>query len=947
MAPRRTQIPSRLRRLIALADRDPARAVELTHQAGDADRDAWLLFARGWALLCWERLAQARAALKNAQGAFVAAPGGLGATLCEYGLLLVDQRQLARQGLDGELAAIAERIARAGEARLAWRARLDQARQLNVLGRTQESEAVLARLESAEPPPAPLDRARLLRVRAVGTYLRGDYLRAIALLDEAEGAFRRARQGLEQARCWFERAAVAVYQEQLETALAFCERAGEVFDAHDLPMQRAFCLKAAGLASIRLGRYDQALRQTRRALELFQELGREHDAGACTLNLGNIYFHSGSWAAALAAYTRAEEHFVAAGMVGHRLLAQRNRAMVYRASGRPAEAGALLTNLETQAAQLGYKGELAEVWAVQAALLADEGRAAEAARRYGEALERFAELGNMTASAECRLELGWLALRAGEQREAAAHFAAAGPTLEGRGHHAWRVRYGQGRCAELAGDTEAALGHYAAASATVATLRRRLASESLSSQLYAQARQLHFDALLLAAARGEAREALRFAEGQRALTLQQLMLSQPHSAGQADQEAHEELRLRVEALLERGEQAGAALDGALEAYDQLLLRMRHRAAPSGLDLDLTGGAPDEAAVRQACRAAFGDDWTALIYAFAGDSLLSVSLTPEGAALDRQPFDATLRRLLDRASQPAYRYYTYGDLPLLQGLAARPWAGQTDLGERLLPAQVRARLGGEHRLLVIPAGPLHLLPWGALRVDGAWLAERAVVQLLPSLTLAPALLGRRAAGERALAVGCSAFHGRAADLPAVDDELAAVLAAWPGPGERRFEDEATRTTVLAAASRSDLALLHIASHGQLIASRGLAAHVKLWDGNLLLPEIMGLGLAGALTVLSACDGAAADVLPGEEVLSLTWAFLAGGAGAVVASLWPLSDRLAPAVMARFYAELRGGHDPALALTRAQRAMIQGGGEDGEAGPQVWAALQVVGGCAARG
>ena len=117
--------------------------------------------------------------------------------------------------------------------------------------------------------------------------------------------------------------------------------------------------------------------------------------------------------------------------------------------------------------------------------------------------------------------------------------------------------------------------------------------------------------------------------------------------------------------------------------------------------------------------------------------------------------------------------------------------------------------------------------------------------------------------------------------------------------------------------------------------------------MLLTEISRLDLAGALVILSACDGAAADVLPGEEVLSLTWAFLAGGAGGVIASLWPLSDQVAPVCMERLYEQLGDGRDAALALAHAQRALIRGEGVDGPCGPQVWAALQLVGGPAARG
>ena len=950
MLRRAEQIPRWCKRLVDLADSDPARAVGLAHKTPISKTTPWHQFAQGWALLCWERFAAARAALTSARHGFATVPAPLGSLLCEYGLLVVDMRQLVRQGLDEELAALADQLTEAGELSMATRARLDQARQLNVLGRTRESEAVLDRLERAEPACPPLALARLRRVRAVAAYLQGDYPRAVALLDEVERWFRKARRRIELARCWFEQAAVASYQERLDVTLAYCERAGRVFVEFDLPLQRAFCLKVAGFASIRQGRYDQALLHTRQALDLFQALGHAHDVGACTLNLGNIYFHSASWAAALGAYTRAEERFVAAGMLGHELVAQRNRAMVYRAMGRLPEAWALLTEAGQKAARLGHQAEVAEVWAVQAALLADEARMPEAIRRYREAYERFVQLENMTAAGECRLELGWLELRAANISAAAAHFAAASPALARRDHHSWRVRYGQARCAELSDDPATALQHYGEASRTVAALRQRLASERLSSQLFAQAHRLHADALLLAGAQNDPLAALTFAEGQRALTLQQLVGRQAAALSPADQVAHEELRQQIEALLDRGEQAWEALDAALEAYDQLLLRIQHTdhgLADTGLIEP--AGTFDVSSVRQAFCAALGDAWTCLIYSCIDDRLLTISLTPDNVTLDWQPYDDALQRLLDRASQPMYRYYTYSDIPFAQGQSSRRWAGQTALAERLLPAQVSSRLAPDHRLLIIPWGPLHLVPWGALRLDECWLTERAVIQLLPSLTLASRLFQHSAPGAYGLIVGCSSFRGRANDLPAVAAELAIVAERWPGPCSRRLDQQATRAAVLSALTEAEQkpGLLHLASHAQLLPSRGLAAHVKLWDGNLLLTEISRLDLAGALVILSACDGAAADVLPGEEVLSLTWAFLAGGAGGVIASLWPLSDQVAPVCMERLYEQLGDGRDAALALAHAQRALIRGEGVDGPCGPQVWAALQLVGGPAARG
>jgi CHAT domain-containing protein len=162
----------------------------------------------------------------------------------------------------------------------------------------------------------------------------------------------------------------------------------------------------------------------------------------------------------------------------------------------------------------------------------------------------------------------------------------------------------------------------------------------------------------------------------------------------------------------------------------------------------------------------------------------------------------------------------------------------------------------------------------------------------------------------------------------------------------LDAQATRTALLDRSARGDLAqygLLHFAGHARLLPARGLAAHLKLWDADLLLPEVAGLRLDGALVVLSACDGAATDILPGEEVLSLSWAFLAAGASSVLASLWRVEDTMAVQVMSAFYDALLHHHDAAVALAQMQRELIAVHANDSDlaVAPSIWASFVLTG------
>lgn len=86
-------------------------------------------------------------------------------------------------------------------------------------------------------------------------------------------------------------------------------------------------------------------------------------------------------------------------------------------------------------------------------------------------------------------------------------------------------------------------------------------------------------------------------------------------------------------------------------------------------------------------------------------------------------------LLEHATDPARRRLLYLDTMHLAQPDLPPWRDLETLSQLLLPAAVREALRPERRLLIVPAGQLHALPWAALRLEGAWLCERCIPQLL--------------------------------------------------------------------------------------------------------------------------------------------------------------------------------------------------------------------------
>lgn len=948
--------PDSIRRIAALADRDPRRAARMAARLMAASGTApvaraWSGFAQGWALVSWERFDGADRAFAGALAAAEEARSAAAAAHCRLGQALIAFARRPSAAVVGELAAAAQALEAAGAQQAADHALVIRAALLNILGQASEASAALDSLERRGRVGTDGTGARWRRVRAAAAYAQGDYAAAGRYLDEATQIFGRLGYRADLAKCWYERGALAIRAQRYQHALEQFRRADRLFTRLDLPFRQALCAHDSGHALIRLGAYDQALAQILRALSYFTTIGRDRDIARCYLLLGNLFWYIGAWEPALAGYRCADALLAATGMLaGDRLTAQRNCALVYRAMGRLDEAWALLEELERAAAALAMPAEHAAISLDQARLLADYRRHAEALARYQEAHDQLLLISNHVAAATSRLEQGWLLLAAGAVALAREQFLAAAPALEPQPQSRWRNEYGLARCAEVAGASAEAWPHYQRACATVAALRGSLASEIFSSAIYLQAEALFYDALRLALRLDDLAGLLLIHEAQQAVALRRTLhtralMPASDSAGQLAA-----LQARLQQLDATDKSPDIAEHGpqTLAAFSELFLsaRLLDRDAELLADWEAAERGFELASAREQLCARYGDGWTALAYVWLDAALLIVVLTADTLYVAQELLDASLEYLLERACGRSYRRFTYDDLGYWQGSASEPWAGLAALGRRLIPPAVLGRLNPDHRLIIVPSGRLHALPWAALRLGQSWLVEQAQLQLAPSFVTLQRLGAAEApAGAEALLIGCRSFQDRALELPGVAAELTTVAARLPATSALLLDSEATCAGLLARAGRQELArysVLHIASHAQLLPANGRAAHIKLWDGNLGLREIAGLQLGGALVVLSACEGADAELLPGEEALSLSRAFLAAGARGVVASLWPVYEQAALLLMDRFYSHLARRRDSAAALALAQRELASLGDAGSPlASPRCWASFIVVG------
>ena len=223
-----------------------------------------------------------------------------------------------------------------------------------------------------------------------------------------------------------------------------------------------------------------------------------------------------------------------------------------------------------------------------------------------------------------------------------------------------------------------------------------------------------------------------------------------------------------------------------------------------------------------------------------------------------------------------------------------------------------------RIVIVPHGVLHYLPFGALRSPaGRWVVADFAVSTLPSASVLRYLADKGSdAPARALVVG--------------NPDLGAELALpWAEREARMVGQREQGATVLVRADATEAevkkllgtaGIVHLATHGDLSENDPLSSAVLLVpgggeDGRLEVREVFGLDLHARLVVLSACETGLGKLSRGDELVGLQRAFLYAGTPAVVTTLWKVDDRATFELVRAFYTRLES-MGPVEALRQAQ-------------------------------
>lgn len=742
----------------------------------------------------------------------------------------------------------------------------------------------------------------------------------------------------------------------------------------------------AGLASFDAGLIEPAFDLNSTSLENAKQAGDRSRIAAAMVGIGEILLGLGSAEAALDYLDPSELAEIEDEFGKSRLLFQRGRAL--EILGRTGEA---IRDYESSLALL--RGKRKRHWGAQARRLTALGRIALRQQRTGEARRRLTEAldlsewaGDRRARAEALRELGDLYRIAGEPARALGAFAEAVALSRELGRP-WdqietlrrksAAELDMGRLAEALDSARRTidLGDRLRVGVQRLDLRRQLATwleedYDLLLDVLVQNYERDRSGPFLA-------EAFAASERSRAPILSYL-LAIDRSAGAASGERGDpELARQWQELQSRIESAvgGSGGPDLGDSRAQALARLE-------LDSLLRELWKVEAKIRQVGHPQGGAD----------------SPSPLGLnkVQDELLDDGTVLLEYDLGNRASYLFLVSSDraevfrLPkapvleksartFLEAIAAHDEATAStkstgaDLARQIL-TPVADRLRGQ-RLLIIPDGVLHSVPFAALPDptltdpgEGEPLIVRHEIAYSPSATVSALLEGRlrrrpQGRGIVILADPVLSYRdprlpkelrgkrpaGRSRVpplLPGTRLEAEAISRLLPSGSLLRAVGFDASRELLLGPTLADSYILHLATYTRIDTKRPELSSIFLsnfdrrgWprDGLVRAYELLSVRLPVDLAVLS---GGRTLSIADAEGLGLGQAFFAAGAGTLIGSLWNVEDRSTAELMGLFYRRLLyEGLPPAAALRQAQLELST---SKDRSAPYFWAGFRVEGG-----
>ncbi|HDS00734.1 MAG TPA: CHAT domain-containing protein, partial [candidate division Zixibacteria bacterium] len=205
---------------------------------------------------------------------------------------------------------------------------------------------------------------------------------------------------------------------------------------------------------------------------------------------------------------------------------------------------------------------------------------------------------------------------------------------------------------------------------------------------------------------------------------------------------------------------------------------------------------------------------------------------------------------------------------------------------------------KRKLIIIADGSFAQIPFGALRDEtGNLMTDRYQIRMAVN----PNSLRSREPSRHGFGNKRNAVFAISSDsLPSTGAEANRIKQAFEG-AHLYIDERAASSNLLDEIKKAD-GFIHIAAHASRSSENPLFSRILMGDGPFFPFDLFQSGIAAELVTLSGCQTAAPGLYYGNS-FSLAKSFFQAGAKYVLATLWPVSDKISMLFMGRFYDSLK--------------------------------------------
>ena len=716
-------------------------------------------------------------------------------------------------------------------------------------------------------------------------------------------------------------------------ALATYQRARSFCSEHNMPLLVAQAdYNIAYLYYLR-GEYSRAIEALYAARRACEATGDAYHLALCYLDLSDIYLELNLSEEAREMAHEGFLRFERLGMGYEAAKTLANEATAYGQQGKTVQA---LERFAKAREIFVRENNLVWPWLIdlyQGLLLFQEGRYFEARRLCNSAAAFFDQSALSGKAVMAHLLLAQIALQVEDRAAADQETRAAVARLSGLQTPVlvYQAHFLQGEIARARGQKQEAHCAYLKARKALETLRSRLQGEELKISFVKNRMQVYEALVSLYLSGGDAatstEEAFACIEAAKSRNMIEMIFQSGQSlplgeTGQSDlvrriRNLREELnwyyhRIELEQLRPEAKSREKLenLQEIAQSHEKELLRTL-RELPAHERENATLEAPADFSLRK-LHATLPENATLVEYFIAGEQLVAAIISRDCARilpvtmLSRVAHLLQLLRFQVSKFRMGNNYVQRFEAPLLRATQSHLESLYSEL-----IAPLRMFLHGSH-LIFVPHGPLHFLPFHALKNGDEYLCDAFTVSYAPSATVF-SLCQQKASSNVPGSLVLGIADERA---PQILDEVRSVSSLLPRSSLHLGEQA---TSSLLREKGAESGLLHIATHGMYRQDNPMFSGIRLGDGYLNLYDLYQMKLNARLVTLSGCATGMNFVAAGDELLGLQRGLFCAGATTLLLSLWDVHDESTAQLMGHFYRHYIQSADMPAALQHAMREL----------------------------